>query len=444
MVQLNTHPTVARLSSRLTETAPETVGAGWLRDLCLRLGADDVGFVSIDRPEVADQRADVLALLPGARTLIAFVRRTSRDSLRAPARSVANLDFHQTTDEINHTARQIVAALTAAGARAVNPPSGFPMEMDRWGGRQWVLSHKPIAVAAGLGQMGIHRNVIHPRYGSFVLLGTVITDVDLDGEPCAPISYNPCVECKLCVAACPTGAIHADGAFDFAACYTHNYREFMGGFADWVETLADSKSAGQYRVAVSDSETVSMWQSLSFGPNYKAAYCIAVCPAGEDIMTPFLADRPRFVKDVVRPFQEKPETIYVVAGSDAEEHVARRFPRKATKQVRNGLRSTSIAAFPFGARLNFLPRRARGLHVTVHFTFSGAEPGRLTVAIHDGTLETHPGHVGAADVRVAVDSATWLDIVGQRRSVFSALVRGRLRVRGSLRLFRAFGRCFPS
>lgn len=444
MTVLDDHPTVALLRSRNAEPQRPSVDTGWLRDLCLRLGADDVGFVDIDRPEVADQRRDILELLPGARTLIAFVRRSNRESLRAPARSVANLDFHQTTDEINHAARGIVTALAAKGVRALNPAAGFPMEMDRWGGRQWVLSHKPIAVAAGLGQIGIHRNVIHPRFGSFVLLGTVVTDAVLAGTDSNPIDYNPCVECKLCVAACPTGAIHPDGAFDFAACYTHNYREFMGGFADWVETLADSPSASRYRARVSDSETVSLWQSLSYGPSYKAAYCIAVCPAGEDVMAPFLHDRGRFVQDVVRPFQEKKETVYVVEGSDAEAHVAHRFPKKSTTRVGNGLRAQSIAAFPFGARLTFLPGRARGLHVAVHFTFTGAEPGQVTIGIPDGTIETHEGHVGTADVRVTVDSATWLKILGGDAGVFSALVRGKLRVRGSLRLFRAFGRCFPS
>ena len=47
---------------------------------------------------------------------------------------------------------------------------GFPMEMDRFPGKTWVVSHKPVAVAAGLGQMGIHRNVIHPKFGNFILL----------------------------------------------------------------------------------------------------------------------------------------------------------------------------------------------------------------------------------------------------------------------------------
>ena len=116
------------------------------------------------------------------------------------------------------------------------------------------------------------------------------------------------------MAACPVGAIGADGHFDFSACYNHNYREFMGGFANWVESIADSKDAHDYRGRVSDSETASMWQSLGFGPNYKAAYCMAVCPAGEDVIGPFLDDRKTFLEDVVNPLQKKEETLFVVHG----------------------------------------------------------------------------------------------------------------------------------
>ncbi len=80
------------------------------------------------------------------------------------------------------------------------------MEMDRFPGKIWVVGHKPVAVAAGLGRMGIHRNVIHPRFGNFILLGTVLLDAEATAYD-QPIDYNPCLECKLCVAACPVGAI---------------------------------------------------------------------------------------------------------------------------------------------------------------------------------------------------------------------------------------------
>jgi epoxyqueuosine reductase QueG len=133
--------------------------------------------------------------------------------------------------------------------------------------------------------MGIHRNVIHPKFGNFILLGTILIDAEVS-EYGQSIDYNPCLECKLCVAACPVGAISPSGVFNFSACYTHNYREFMGGFTDWTEQIADSKNHLDYRRKVSDAESASMWQSLSFGANYKATYCLSVCPAGEDVIGP--------------------------------------------------------------------------------------------------------------------------------------------------------------
>jgi NAD-dependent dihydropyrimidine dehydrogenase PreA subunit len=91
----------------------------------------------------------------------------------------------------------------------------------------WVVSRKLVAKAAGLGRIGIHRNVIHPVFGNFILLGTFILAAKIEQDS-QPIDYNPCLKCKLCVAACPVGAIAPDGRSDFSACYTHNYREFMG------------------------------------------------------------------------------------------------------------------------------------------------------------------------------------------------------------------------
>lgn len=319
---------------------PEVVDSDWLRDICLAAGADDVAFASADNPGLAPEVAHVEQALPGTRSYISLVVKMNRDNVRSPARSVANQEFHRSGEILNEAAHRITRTLEDRGYRALNPSATFPMEMDRFPGRIWVVAHKPVAVAAGLGVMGIHRNVIHPRFGNFILLGTILVDADISSYG-QPLDYSPCLECKLCVAACPVGAISKDGEFDFMACSTHNYREFMGGFTDWVQTIADSSDAQDFRSRVSDSENASMWQSLSFKPNYKAAYCLAVCPAGEDVIEPYLDDRKAFMDQVLKPLQDKRETLYVLPNSPAKAYAEKRFPHKPVKVVDSGITGRS-------------------------------------------------------------------------------------------------------
>jgi len=309
--------------------------AGWLRELCLGAGADDVGFAALDTPGLEGERDYVLEALPGTRSLIAICVRTSRDNLRSRSISVSNRDFATTQELVHETARHICLELQRKGVRALYPATGFPMEIQRFPNRSWVVSHKLTAVAAGLGQLGVHHNVIHPRFGTFIVLGTILLDAEITSYS-APLTWNPCLDCGLCVAACPVGAIHSDGTFDFDACYTHNNNHDLSNFAGWVENIADSADAADYNRRVTPSETLSMWQSLSFSPQYRSGYCVAVCPAGEDVLGPYLADQDQHVREVVRPLQEKPEYVYVKAGSAAEAHAAEHFPHKTIRHARAG------------------------------------------------------------------------------------------------------------
>ena len=199
-----------------------------------------------------------------------------------------------------------------------------------------MVSHKLVALAAGLGRMGIHRNVIHPRFGNFILLGTVLLEPSISGYS-TPLEWNPCLECNLCVAACPVGAIDKSGEFDFMSCYTHNYREFMSGFTSWVEQVVEADDARDYRERVSDHETVSMWQSLAFKPNYKAAYCVSVCPAGEDVIGPFLNDRKQHIERVLRPLQKEERDGIRAPRLAGGGSCRKAIPDKRTQRVSNGL-----------------------------------------------------------------------------------------------------------
>ena len=436
-----------KLDEKDTTTAQVTktikLEAAWLRQLALDHGADDAGLVSIEDPALDNQRADILNFYPRTKSLLAIVCRMNREPIRNPSRSVANLEFHTAGEDVNSVCRAVVTVLERQGIPAINPPMGFPMESSHWPEKMWVVSHKPVAVAAGMGMMGIHRNVIHPKFGNFILLGTILIGAEAN-EYNHPIDYNPCLSCKLCVAACPVGAISSDGNFDLASCYTHNYREFMGGFGDWVENIADAKNGLDLRKKVSRQETVSTWQSLAFGPNYKAAYCLAVCPAGEDVIGQFKTDRRGFLIDVVKPLQDKEETIYVVQKSDAEGHVKRRFPHKNVKQVRGSLLPATIKGFLSGMPHIFQREQSQNLNAVFHFTFTGREPKTATVVIRDKTIRVAQGHEGAADLHLTADSETWLGFLAKERNLLWALLCRKIRIKGSPRLLVAFGRCFPS
>jgi len=444
-MQLEDHPTVKRRQAdgKFAARSTSQLSAAELRQLALDCGAHDAGLVEIARPGLDPQRAEILRNYPWTKSLLSYVVRMAREPVRGAPRSVANLEFHRAGHEIDAIGAAIVARLEAQGIRAVNPSMGFPMEMYHTpSNAPWVVSHKPIAVEAGLGHMGIHRNLIHPKFGNFVLLGTVLMELDVDTND-RPLDYNPCLECKLCVAACPVGAIGPDGSFNFSACFTHNYREFLGGFSDWVEQVADSRDAFDYRQRINEPETASMWQSLSYGANYKSAYCMAVCPAGEDVIGPYLLDKQRHLKEVVRPLQERGEPVYVVEGSDAEAIARRKFKNKTVKPVSSGLRPRTIGGLLTFMPYVFQPNQSRGLDAIFHFIFTGMEQREATITIRNRTIEVQDGLQGNANLRVTADAKTWLGFLAGEKSLPLALIRRKVRIKGNPRLLLAFGKCFP-
>ena len=87
-MKLDDHPTVRRFRLQtVPPAAPKSdrLDPAWLKQLVQGAGADDVGFVEIGRPELDDQRDDILKAFPRTRTLISFVVRMNREAIRTPA-----------------------------------------------------------------------------------------------------------------------------------------------------------------------------------------------------------------------------------------------------------------------------------------------------------------------------------------------------------------------
>jgi epoxyqueuosine reductase QueG len=309
-----------------------------IKKICLDAGADDVGLVDLDRDSLSNEREGVLHVYSLARSVISIVMANNRENMQSPARYVANEEFHHTGDRTSSVSREILRRLNQLGIRGVVVNKDWPMAMDRYPGKIWDVSHKTMAVEAGLGHMGMNRLVLHPKYGSCVQLESILVNGVMD-EYDHPLEENPCIKCNLCAAVCPTGAITKDQLFDFMACLTHSYRDNNIGFSNLVEAIVTSKDMEEYRSNFDDRETSFMWQSLMFRMSYRCGYCMAVCPAGEEAKPAYLENKKEHTERILKPLRDRQERVYVAAGSKAEAKV-RRNTSKEVMIVKGMARST--------------------------------------------------------------------------------------------------------
>lgn len=69
------------------------------------------------------------------------------------------------------------------------------------------------AAASGLGVLGKNRLLITEKYGSFVFLGVIATNLEMQGKA----TVGNCIGCNACVKACPNGAL-SGSRFDESRC----------------------------------------------------------------------------------------------------------------------------------------------------------------------------------------------------------------------------------
>jgi len=310
---------------------PILLPAEALRRICLEAGAGDVGCIEIGRPALDSERDDILAAYPRTQTVVCLAHPLNPENIRSRARQLSADEVHHSTDELSTTARTILRRLNALGVRGAAVPADFPMDTGRFSGKMWNVSHKVMAVESGLGRMGLNRLVIHPRFGNFIRLTSLLIDARLDAHG-TPLKDSACTKCGLCAAVCPVGAISLKGPFNFMACMTHAYRDNVMGFLDMLDALIVSKDLAGFRERFQDKETASMWQSLMYKMNYRCGYCMAVCEAGRAGAGAYAGQHKAFMKEVFLPLKNRKEAVYVAAGSAAQKR-AQANPNKEVRPV---------------------------------------------------------------------------------------------------------------
>jgi epoxyqueuosine reductase len=193
-----------------------------------------------------EKRTDPSLLLEGCRSVISvllnYYTLMKQEDPQAPvvSRYAYGRDYHDIVrDKLNALVEYI---------RSLSPDSSNAIFVDTA-----PLAERTWAVRAGTGWIGKNSNLISPKYGSFVFIGTVLTDLGLEYDK---PREDRCGTCTRCIEACPTNAIVSPHVIDSRRCISYLTIENKG------EINAEFRELMQNRVFGCDiCQDVCPWNS---------------------------------------------------------------------------------------------------------------------------------------------------------------------------------------
>ncbi len=185
----------------------------------------DMDYLAAGVEEMLDPRK----LVPGAKAIICVAMLYSREAaltsenLADPHGRIARFAWH---DDYHRAIKKRLHNLADA-LRERWPEHTFRSCVDTA-----PVLERHHAQNAGLGWIGKHTLLIHPRLGSWFLLGEIITTLPVaTADPAAesPVKMGHCGTCTRCIDACPTHCIASDGySIDASRCISYLTIEHRG------------------------------------------------------------------------------------------------------------------------------------------------------------------------------------------------------------------------
>lgn len=193
------------------------------------LGADVCGIANIDRFGDAPKGFHPTDIYPDCKSVIIFGIALPKGLTKVPTIIYGhfNYDICKRIDAIAlQTAKVIEEEFHGFG---IPMPCDGPYEYwdsEKKEGRG-LISMKHASVLAGLGQLGKNTLLLNERYGNLLILGAVLTDLDLTSDP---LAESICIEsCRLCLDNCPSKALDGKRANQLN-CRTNTYKTNARGY----------------------------------------------------------------------------------------------------------------------------------------------------------------------------------------------------------------------
>ncbi len=171
----------------------------------------------------ADRRADVRAVLPSARSVIALGTFYNSDrpySTESADRAVAAISRYAWGDDYHGVIQPRMDLLV----EWIREQAGTDVEMCAYVDTGPV-QERVYAQYAGLGWIGKNTCLINGERGSWMFLSEIICSLPLESD--AP-ALDQCGTCTLCLDACPTGAIVEPHVLDATRCLSYLTIELKG------------------------------------------------------------------------------------------------------------------------------------------------------------------------------------------------------------------------
>ncbi len=180
-----------------------------------------------------EKRADIQRVLPGVRSVVCVTMNYYAPAQHSDDDSTGKISRYAWGDDYHLVMTERLEDLLA-DIRSVNPEIRGKVYVDTG-----PVMDKVWAAKAGLGWQGKHTNLITKDHGSWVFLGEILLDCELEYDQ--PVA-DACGTCTACIDACPTGAIVAPYVLDSAKCISYltiEHRgpiagEFAGKLEGWV------------------------------------------------------------------------------------------------------------------------------------------------------------------------------------------------------------------